>query len=86
MIGRSDRGLSEELSTLALQLHLCSALASAYTERPGFVSDEFLAAIDEDITLALIEVCVTGLWVRDGNGYQIPAHELRRVIAVLQEL
>ncbi len=75
-----------KLSTTALHLHLCSVLVTATTERPGFVSDEFLASIDEDITLALIEVCLAGLWHREQNGYQIPADQLHRVVAILDEL
>jgi hypothetical protein len=78
--------LPGELSTLSLQLHLCSALVSAFTDRPGFVSDEFLAAIADDITLAVIELNVTGLWRRQANGYQIPARHLRRVVAMLHEM
>lgn len=75
-----------ELSTTAAHLHLCAALVAAHTGRPGYVPDAFLATIDEDVTLALIELPLTGLWVRAGDGYQIPARELRRVIAVLQRL
>lgn len=81
-----DAPLLGEVSTEALQLHLCAALVSADTERPGFVPDAFLAAIDEDIRLSLIEVELTGLWHREPSGYQIPAHELRRVITTLQHL
>jgi hypothetical protein len=81
-----DASLLGEVSTETLQLHLCSALVSADTERPGFVPDAFLAAIDEDITLALIEVELAGLWRREAGGYQIPPRELRRVITTLRHL
>jgi hypothetical protein len=78
--------MTAQLSTTATQLHLCAALESAHTGRTGFVPDLFLGAIEEDVTPAVIELCRSGLWVRDRDGYQIPAHELRRVIEVLQEL
>ena len=64
---------------------MCSALVSAFTDRLGFVTDGFLAAIAEDITLAVIELNVTGLWQRAGDGYQIPAGQLRAVVAMLHE-
>ena len=75
-----------ELSTTALHLHLCSVLVTATTDRPGFVSDEFLATVDEDLTLALMEVCLIGLWQRDEGGYLIPPRQLQQVIVILDEL
>ena len=78
--------LPGQLSTLAVQLHLCAALVAAFTDRPGFVSDAFLATIAEDITLAVIELSLTGRWQRNHDGYQIPPHHLRQVIAMLHDL
>ena len=82
----ANPNLPGKLSTLGLQLHLCAALVPGLTDRPAFVSDAFLATIAQDITLAIVELDMTGRWRRVEDGYEIPPRQLRLVIDMLHEM
>ena len=74
------------LSTVALQLHLCAVLVSAEQHAAGYVSDEFLATIADDITVPVLELQLAGLWQRHGSGYVLPASALRHALDQLHHL
>lgn len=64
------------LSRNALNLHLHGCLHSISDGHPGFVSDDYLNAIDAETSIAAAELEAAGLWERGAGGYFVIADEI----------
>lgn len=67
------------VSRAALKLHTYAVLVSVELGRPGFVSDDYLAAIDVETSVPALELSLAGLWARVPDGYRVGEEETMRV-------
>lgn len=64
------------LSRAAFLLHSHGVLNSVTDGHPGFVTDEYLNAINAETTVAAAELEAAGMWSRRDGGYFIVADEM----------
>ena len=67
------------LSRAAFELHGHAIINSVLIGTPGFVSDQFLDAITFDTSISATELCMTGLWRRATEGYEILDREMLEI-------
>jgi hypothetical protein len=68
----------------ALKLHTYGILVSIEVGDAGYISDEYLNAINVETSLAAFELTLAGLWTREGNGYRVSEEETLRVAREVQ--
>jgi hypothetical protein len=68
-----DGASTDELvvSRAAMHLHTFGVLSSIEAGNPGFVSDQYLNAINTETSITALELCLVGLWDRVPCGYQV---------------
>lgn len=66
------------LSRAAFQLHSYGIMNSIKDGHPGFVSDDYLNAIEAETTTAALELEAAGIWQRRGGGYFVVADDMVR--------
>lgn len=66
----SQRGPGKALSIAATNLHIFAYAYSDENGHPGFITDEYLNALDTETTMSAVELCVNGYWQRSDGGYQ----------------
>lgn len=70
------------LSNAAFMLHGSGVVESVRAGSPGWIDDEWLAAIPADSTTAAVELETAGVWERDGEGYRI--NDLEAIAKVVE--
>lgn len=68
------------ISRAALQLHAAGVVDAHREGHPGFVSDNYLGAIEAETTATALELCAVGLWERVEGGYLVHDDEAVRVV------
>jgi hypothetical protein len=68
------------LSRNALNLHLHGILNSVSDGQPGFVSDDYLNAIEAETTLPAAELEAAGIWERRPGGYFVVADDMVKMV------
>lgn len=63
----------------ALKLHTYAILVSIEVGHPGFISDEYLGAIQVETSVTALELTLSGLWRRTKGGYRVSERETLRV-------
>jgi hypothetical protein len=68
-----DSGRGAHVSAPALEIHVRAVDRSVRTSCPAFVSDQLLDTIAPGsvTTLAALELCLSGLWLRVRGGYAV---------------
>lgn len=73
-----DSGRGADISAPALEIHVRAVDQSVRTSCPAFVSDELLdeVASGSVTTIAALELCLAGLWLRVNGGYVVDDADL----------
>jgi hypothetical protein len=73
-----DSGRGAHVSAPALEIHVRAVDQSVRTSCPAFVSDELLdkVAPGSVTTIAALELCLAGLWLRVNGGYSVDDADL----------
>ena len=68
-----DSGRGAHVSAPALEIHVRAVHQSVRTSCPAFVSDELLDTVAPGpvTTIAALELCLAGLWLRVHRGYAV---------------
>jgi hypothetical protein len=64
-------GQERVMSRAAWDLQCRATAHSVFRGHPGFVPDEYLAALSTDTTITAAELCTAGMWERVGDGYRV---------------
>lgn len=64
-------GQDRVMSRAAWDLQCLATAHSALCGHPGFVPDEYLAALSTETTVTAAELCTAGMWERVGGGYRV---------------
>jgi hypothetical protein len=73
-----DSGRGAHISAPALEIHVRAVDRSVRTSSPAFVSDELLDTVAPGsvTTIAALELCLVGLWLRVNGGYAVDDADL----------
>jgi hypothetical protein len=73
-----DSGRGAHVSAPALEIHVRAVDRSVRTSYPAFISDELLDIVGPGsvTTLAALELCLAGLWLRVNGGYAVDDADL----------
>lgn len=77
----------------ALKLHTYGLLVSIELDDAGYISDDYLNAINVETSVPALELMLAGLWTRVQGGYRVSeaetlrvAREVQRQLVALEEL
>jgi hypothetical protein len=68
----------------ALKLHTYGILVSIEVGEAGYISDDYLSAINVETSVTALELSLAGLWTREQAGYRVSEEETLRVAREVQ--